>query len=90
MQLRDDSVRSAMPFVVLGAVSVIAGGLVAAVSAPAGWEHGSWAAAYLVLVTGVAQIGLGAAQAALVAAPPWRRGRAVELLGWNLVVPVSW
>ncbi len=84
MQLRDDSVRSAMPFVVLGAVSVIAGGLVAAVSAPAGWEHGSWAAAYLVLVTGVAQIGLGAAQAALVAAPPWRRGRAVELLGWNL------
>ncbi|HET8971396.1 MAG TPA: hypothetical protein VFN19_10075 [Candidatus Nanopelagicales bacterium] len=84
MQLRDESVGSALPFVVLGVVSVVAGGLVAAVTGPTGWEHGSWAAAYLVLVTGVAQVGLGVAQAGLAATPLSRRRLSVELVGWNV------
>jgi hypothetical protein len=48
-----------------GAACVVAGGLVAAASAPAHSEVGTWAAAYLVLVGGVAQIVLGFAQAVL-------------------------
>lgn len=84
MQLRDESVRSAAPFVVIGVVAVVVGGLVAAVTAPAGWTHGSWAAAYLVLVTGVAQVGLGAAQAAAVVTPPVGVRRSIELVGWNV------
>ena len=55
---------SLLPFVLVGVVGIVAGGLVAAVSRPLGWDHGSWASAYLVLVVGVAQIGLGAGQAA--------------------------
>ena len=46
-----------------GAACIVAGGLVAAASAPARSEVGTWAAAYLVLVAGAAQIVLGVAQA---------------------------
>jgi hypothetical protein len=46
-----------------GAACIVTGGLVAAASAPAHSEVGAWAAAYLVLVGGVAQIVLGVAQA---------------------------
>jgi hypothetical protein len=49
----------------LGAACIVAGGLVAAASAPAHSEVGTWAAAYLVLVGGAAQIVLGVAQAIL-------------------------
>ena len=38
------------PFGIVGVVRVVAGGLVAAATAPAPTEHGGWAAAYLVLV----------------------------------------
>jgi hypothetical protein len=48
-----------------GAACIVTGGLVAAASAPAHSEVGAWAAAYLVLVGGVAQIMLGVAQAVL-------------------------
>lgn len=48
-----------------GGVSIIVGGLVAAVTAAADWDHGSWVAAFLVLVAGVAPIGVGAGQARL-------------------------
>ncbi|HEY7857783.1 MAG TPA: hypothetical protein VIC82_04710 [Candidatus Nanopelagicales bacterium] len=65
-------------------MSVIVGGLVAAVTTPMGWQHGAWAAAYLVLVTGVAQIGLGLAQAVLATAPPSPAAVAVQVSGWNL------
>lgn len=44
----------ALPYLIIGAVAVVAGGLVAAVARPANWDHGSWASAYLVLVGGVA------------------------------------
>jgi len=39
-----------LPFGIVGVVCVVAGGLVAAATAPAPTEHGGWAAAYLVLV----------------------------------------
>lgn len=72
-----------LPFLVVGAVCVIAGGLVAAATAPNPSEHGSWAAAYLVLVAGVAQIGLGAGQAAF-AGRTSQRTVLAEIVGWNL------
>lgn len=50
--------KLARPFAIVAALSVIVGGLIAAVSSPLGWPHGSWAAAYLVLVGGVAQSAL--------------------------------
>jgi hypothetical protein len=75
---------AALPFVVLGSACIVAGGLVSAVTAMAPSEHGSWAAAYLVLVAGVAQIGLGAAQAALAPRAPSRRLIAAEVALWNL------
>jgi len=72
-----------VPFVVPGVLAVVAGGLLAAVVAPAPTEHATWAAAYLVLVWGVAQVGLGVGQAlcagrlsiALVGA---------QVIGWNV------
>ncbi len=75
---------AAMPFGVLGAASVVAGGLVAAITAPAGLERGSWVAAYLVLVTGVAQVALGAGQAYLAPAAPSRAVVVTEFAAWNL------
>ena len=54
---------------VAGGAAIIAGGIVAAVTDPAGWEHGSWTAAFLVLVAGVAQIGLALGQVELAAVP---------------------
>ena len=52
-------------FVCLGAACIVAGGLVAAASAPAHSEVGTWTAAYLVLVGGAAQVMLGVAQGVL-------------------------
>lgn len=45
-----------------GSALVILGGLVAAVTGPLELTHGSWLAAYLVLVCGVAQVAMGLAQ----------------------------
>jgi hypothetical protein len=85
---RDASARArwvvSWPLFTIGAVGVIAGGLVAAATAPSPSEHGSWAAAYLVLVVGVAQIGLAAGQAALSAHPPTSRVIRLEAVGWNV------
>lgn len=87
-----DRIFGAAPFVVLGGSSVVAGGLVAAASALAPSTHASWAAAYLVLVAGVAQIALGLGQAALAPQAPagklvaaqaglWNTGNAAVLVG---------
>lgn len=67
------------PFAAVGVAAIVAGGLVAAVTRPTGWEVGSWVSAYLVLVTGVGQIGLGAGQVALAAAVPTRRRTIAQL-----------
>lgn len=54
---------AARVLVVTGVGSVVAGGLVAAVTDPLDVYRGSWVAAYLVLVCGVGQVCLGLVQA---------------------------
>lgn len=73
--------RAMQGFVLVGFIAITAGGLVAAVTGPTGFADGSWVAAYLVLVAGVAQVGLGVGQALLAAVVPSGRRR-----GWQLVV----
>ncbi|MGI8459487.1 MAG: hypothetical protein ACR2LI_15435 [Propionibacteriaceae bacterium] len=72
-----------VPFVAVGILCVLAGGLLAAVTAPAPTEHGAWAVAYLVLVGGVAQAALGVGQALSTTGTPSLLV-AVQLIGWNL------
>lgn len=74
----------ALPFIALGAVSIIAGGLVAAVTAISPTRHATWAAAYLVLVVGVAQLGIGIGQALLAPKAPSSRLITAELLTWDI------
>jgi hypothetical protein len=73
----------ALPFVGIGTACVVAGGMVAAITARNPTESGTWAAAYLVLVAGVAQIALGVGQALLVAEVPRPRLVIAELILWN-------
>lgn len=75
--------RPTLPLVVIGGACIVAGGLVAAFSASSPSENASWSAAYLVLVAGVAQVGLAAGQAMLAARPLTVRWAAAELAGWN-------
>lgn len=77
------ALRRAAPAAGVGAASVVAGGLVAAVTAAAPSEHGSWLAAYLVLVAGGAQVALALGQAMLAPQPPSPRTLAVEMIAWN-------
>ena len=75
--------RSSATFALLGGALVITGGIVAAVNSAAPFAHGSWLAAYLVLVAGVSQVLLGVGRfALLVREPPPRLIRAQVLL-WN-------
>jgi hypothetical protein len=74
----------AIPLVAVGIVCIIAGGLVAAATAPSPSEHGSWAAAYLVLVGGVAQVAFGIGQAVLAPETPSPRLIVSEFAGWNV------
>lgn len=73
-----------LPLIVAGSLSIVAGGLVAAVSGPADWEHGSWVAAFLVLVAGVAQIGVAAGQAHLAPVARHVGFVVVEGAAWNV------
>jgi hypothetical protein len=67
----------------LGVALIVAGGLLAAATAPLQLERGSWLAAYLVLVGGVAQCVMST-QNRLAEAPLTRRGRRWSLLAlWN-------
>ena len=76
--------RERLPFLAVAAVMIVAGGLVAAVNGAAEFAHGSWLAAYLVLVGGVAQLvlGFGCLLLPQAAAPP-SLGR-LQLGLWNL------
>ena len=67
----------------VGMACIVVGGLVAAITRPTGFAAGPWVAAYLVLVAGVAQVGLGTGQALLSAQPPTGRTTAWELVAWN-------
>lgn len=75
--------RADLPFRGLALLWVIAGGLVAAVTSPWVLEHGSWTAAFAVLVGGVLQATLGLAQHTLASPPPRRRILGAELTTWN-------
>lgn len=75
--------HAAWLFCAVGVGSVVLGGLVAALTRPFELDSGPWVAAYLVLVSGVAQVGLGAGQAGLATRPPGFRVVLVELLAWN-------
>lgn len=66
-----------------GGASIVAGGLVAAVTGPTGWDRGSWVAAFLVLVAGVAQMGVAAGQAQLAHNATAVAFTAVECVLWN-------
>ena len=68
----------------VGAVGVIAGGLVSAAGASSPTRHLAWAVAYLVLVVGVAQICLGLGQAVLGERSPSRSFTTVEIVAFNL------
>lgn len=76
--------RTDLPFRLLALVWVLTGGLTAAVTGPLGLEHGSWSAAFQVLVGGVLQGVLGIAQHGLTARAPGRGVLLVELFTWNL------
>lgn len=72
-----------IPFL-LGCAGVVAGGFVAAATAPVPSEAGSWSAAYLVLVVGVAQLGLAAGVAWLADRTPSSRLLGAEFVSWNV------
>ena len=81
LDARWDAVRA---FALMGTICVISGGLVAAATAPSRSEGGAWAAAYLVLVAGVAQIALGAGQALLAAQTPDVAVTRIQVATWTL------
>ncbi len=79
---------AARPFVVVGGVAIVVGGLVAAVTGPTGFDEGSWLAAYLVLVGGVALIALGFGQASFASRPPSSSTITGQLAAWILSTAV--
>jgi hypothetical protein len=70
-------------FVIAGACCVIAGGLIAAITAHDPTRHGVWSVAYLVLVGGVAQVALGAGQAILARELPDHTTTTLEFVALN-------
>ena len=79
-----DPLGDGWPFLVIGGGSVIVGGCVAAGSSVTPSAALSWAAAYLVLVVGVAQVALGLGQGVIIRPSVPTGVRAGELCGWNL------
>jgi hypothetical protein len=84
--------RSTVRFLASASVLIVAGGAVAAVNSAAPFGHGSWLAAYLVLVGGVSQGVLGAGRLALHAPPLTCARSRAQLALWNvgsLAVPAG-
>jgi hypothetical protein len=77
------ALRRALPFFVAALVCVVAGGLLAAATAYVTTQKTAWATAYIVLVGGVAQAGLGAALGWLARRAAVRTAWIVFAL-WNL------
>ncbi|WP_069816246.1 hypothetical protein [Streptomyces sp. TP-A0874] len=71
-------------FYAVGVAFVVTGGLIAAVASPLQLEKGSWLAAYLVLVCGVAQAALGRWQESLSPRPVSTRLWATQFVAWNV------
>ena len=76
--------RSTVMFLTSASVVIVAGGAVAAVNSAAPFGHGSWLAAFLVLVGGVSQGVLGAGRLALQAPPLSRARPPAQLALWNV------
>ncbi|AZI57613.1 hypothetical protein EH165_05040 [Nakamurella antarctica] len=79
--------RRWVPAVVLAGIGwccIILGGLVAAVTSPLALEHGSWLAAYLVLVAGLAQYVMGAVRRLYRHEAGTQRGGWAQAGAWNL------
>jgi hypothetical protein len=76
--------RSTVRFLASASVLIVAGGAVAAVNSAAPSGHGSWLAAYLVLVGGVSQVVLGVGRLALRAPRPTPALLRAQLVLWNL------
>lgn len=68
----------------VGVVFVVVGGLIAAFTSPLDLAKGSWLAAYLVLVCGVAQAALGRWQESLTLRPVATRLWTMQFAGWNI------
>ncbi|MGH2717212.1 MAG: hypothetical protein ACRDJU_01360 [Actinomycetota bacterium] len=77
-------VAAAWPFLALGTGAVIGGGMLSAASSLAPTMQSSWAAGYLVLVAGVAQVFLGLGQEYLSHVDVGTARRGTELGCWNL------
>lgn len=75
---------AASPFVWMGVAGAVAGGVLAAATAYSPTFHASWATAYLVLVVGVAQVGLGVGQAFMAEQVPSAAIVTSEFLLFNL------
>ncbi len=75
--------REWLPFAIVGALCIIAGGLLAAVTPSTPTQNTAWTTAYLVLVGGAAQVGLGLGRA-VVASGTSAPVVAVQVAGWNL------
>lgn len=76
--------RTATPFLVVGGLGIVLGGLFSAISAGSPSYLAAWAVAYLVLVVGVAQVVLGLGQARLAVHPPSDGVVSAEVLTYNL------
>lgn len=73
-----------MAMVIAGGSCVVLGGLVAAVTGPLDFSHGSWLAAYLVLVGGVAQYAMGRVRSWWTENPESQSTAWLQFGGWNL------
>lgn len=77
--LPERALQRALPFLVAAAAAVTAGGLLAAATAYVTTQKTAWATAYIVLVMGVAQAGIGAAMG-------WLAQRARVRTAWIALV----
>jgi hypothetical protein len=75
---------AALPFACVALLAIVAGGLVAAISAHAPSRPLVWMVAYLVLVAGITQAALGTGQAGLSGRAPSMRQVAMQCLVFNL------
>ena len=76
--------KDELPFAVVGAACIVAGGLISAIAASSPSENSSWAVAYLVLVGGVAQLVLGLGQSRLAARRVSPAMLIAEFVTWNV------
>jgi len=77
----------ATALIAIGVCCVVLGGLVAAVTGPLDLAHGSWTAAYLVLVAGVTQCAMGRSRARR---PDMAQPRSRDSASWGWAQVGAW